>query len=113
MAEAAPPQTHAERAAAARKRREAEALRANLARRKAQSRERGQMADSGAEKQDSGDKNFFFEKKKQKTFFDLGLGCFHRHRPRLTKIFLFLFSQKKKSFSDLSFHHNRGLNPCR
>jgi len=112
MADPTPPRTHAQRTEAARKRREAEALRANLARRKAQSRERAQPAEGQGGKDKSEVKGFVFEKKKQKTFFDLGLRRFPNQRPKLTKVFLLLFLQKKKRSLPSPTLFATGLIPC-
>ncbi|WP_287994644.1 hypothetical protein, partial [Acidiphilium sp.] len=43
-----------------------------------------------------GEEDFFFVKKKQKTFFDLGHGRFRWHGLRRRRVFLLLFLQKKK-----------------
>ena len=112
MAGPTPPETHAQRTKAARKRREAEALRANLARRKAQSREREEPAESSGQKEKSEVKDFFFEKEEQKSFFDLGLRRFPNQRPKLTKVFLLLFLQKKKRSLPSPTLFATGLIPC-
>jgi hypothetical protein len=47
----------------------------------------------------TGRKDFFFEKKKQKTFVCFGCGLSGEARPRLVKVFWFFFS-KKNCFHD-------------
>jgi hypothetical protein len=53
-------------------------------------------------------KNFFFEKKKQKTFDDFGCGLSGESEPRLVKVFCFFFS-KNKSF--LAFWRCQNIDP--
>jgi len=49
-------------------------------------------------------KNFFFEKKKQKTFVNLGQWTFHERGLKESKFFLLLFcSQKRRFFLSFSF----------
>jgi len=47
-------------------------------------------------------KNFFFEKKKQKTFDYFGFGLSGYSEPRLVKVFWFFFSKKNFLSSFLS-----------
>jgi len=46
-------------------------------------------------KMEEGRKNFFFEKKKQKTFVLFCAGLLRQPRPKLTKSFLLLFFKKE------------------
>jgi hypothetical protein len=49
----------------------------------------------GAGEVKEGKKGFFFGKKKQKTFFDLGHGRFHWHGPDGAEFFCFFFAKKE------------------
>ncbi len=51
-------------------------------------------------------KDFFFEKKKQKTSDDFGCGLSGESEPRLVKVFCFFFSKKKFFLKPLG-------NPCK
>jgi len=44
------------------------------------------------------EKGFFFEKKKQKTFVDLGLRWFHGRRPSELEFFCFFFCKKRSAY---------------
>jgi len=57
------------------------------------------------------EKNFFFEKKKQKTFMFLD-GCLLQHAPQDAKVFWFFFS-KKNALAEMSRQHGEARQKSR